>query len=91
MEFVLLAAIFLTSSGFLVSTLPASAPPTATTPAQPERIAPAGASAFDEGRTMILRLSPGFSANGRPTSLMTSSSIFSYAGSGYSIGGNWPD
>jgi hypothetical protein len=51
MAFVLLAAIFLTSSGFLVSTLPASAPPATLTPAPAEAIAPAPASSHGEDTT----------------------------------------
>jgi hypothetical protein len=54
MEFVLLAAIFLTSSGFLVSSLFTPATPTAITPAATgatEAIAPASAPSSEEDMT----------------------------------------
>jgi hypothetical protein len=54
MAFVLLAAIFLTSSGFLVSTLATPATPTAIAPAETaaaEAIAPVSAPRSDEDMT----------------------------------------
>jgi hypothetical protein len=50
MGFVLLAAIFLTSSGFLVGALPASTVPTAIAPAPAEAIAPVCAPGSGEDR-----------------------------------------